>query len=152
MVVCLYMELNTIDEDWYSHDDTSLFKKIMEQQEKQMELLLFMNQSLDKMAGRLSSMEIETNRSMEHISLRISKVEEKLKELDITKIKKSLEELSLLKDSDMTKIKKSLEELSILKEREINALLREHIPFPFVMKQNSPLANFPFRRPFSKPK
>jgi hypothetical protein len=106
----------------------------MEQQEKQMELLLFMNQSLDKMAGRLSAMEIETNRSMEHISLRISKVEEKLK------------------DSDMTKIKKSLEELTVLKEREINALLREHIPFPFVMKHNSPLANFPFRRPFSKPK
>jgi hypothetical protein len=128
------MELNKIDEDWYSHDDTSLLKKIMEQQEKQIGLLLSINQSLEQLSGRMSTLEIDNHHSIEHISTRITKLDEKIKE------------------SDISKIKKSLEELSVLKEREINALLREHIPFPFSVKHNSPLANIPFRRPFSKPK
>ena len=44
-------------------------------------------------------------------------------------------------------IKKALEELTILKEREMNRMLREHIPFPF--QHSSPVAKLPFRRPFS---
>ena len=43
-----------------------------------------------------------------------------------------------------------LHELKVLKEREINLLIREHIPFPF--KNMSPISHVPFRKPFHQKK
>lgn len=45
---------------------------------------------------------------------------------------------------ELKKISLSLDELRIIKEREINALLREHIPFPFLLKHESKIKASPF--------
>ena len=47
-------------------------------------------------------------------------------------------------------ISNALHELKVLKEREINILIREHIPFPF--KNMSPISRLPFRKPFHQKK
>lgn len=49
---------------------------------------------------------------------------------------------------ELKKINQALHELKIIKEREINIMLREHIPFPF--QHPSPSFKVQFRPPFSK--
>ena len=44
-------------------------------------------------------------------------------------------------------INKALDELTVIKEREINCMIREHIPFPF--HQPSPISRIPIRRHFN---
>ena len=66
------------------------------------------------------------------------------------KIVKNLDQLNtrMVSIETMEKnIQKALDELTILKEREMNRMLREHIPFPF--QHPSPVSKLPFRRPFS---
>ena len=52
---------------------------------------------------------------------------------------------------DSSEIHNHLSELKVLKEREINALLREKIPFPFMLNKAQVLTplSMSFRRPFS---
>ena len=127
-----------IDDTWYATDDSAILRYvkqiaiIQEQTQvelkeikddiKQMKRLLEQNQVMLSQAIALQ----KTNQDEIIIfKQHYSKVEEKQKELDVKKINDSLHELR------------------VLREREVNALLREHIPFRFV--RNSPL----FRRPFS---
>ena len=83
---------------------------------------------LKKIITKLESID----QSISNLSDRIKTIEQKLDILDIKK-----EE-----DRIHSKLISSyLQELHILKEREINALLREHIPFPFLLKskEESPI-------------
>jgi hypothetical protein len=54
-----------------------------------------------------------------------------------------------LRSKDIKQISISLQELHVIKEREINALLREHIPFPFLPKHD-PLPSSPQNRLFRR--
>ena len=67
-----------------------------------------------------------------------------------TRILQRLDQLhNRLSNLDMMErnIKKALDELAIIKEREINCMIREHIPFPF--HQPSPVSRVPIRRHFN---
>jgi hypothetical protein len=68
----------------------------------------------------------EINQSVTNVAQRISQLEQKMEKLELNNNEKV---------KDLKQISSYLQELHIIKEREINALLREHIPFPFVLKK-----------------
>ena len=76
---------------------------------------------LKKIITKLDSID----QSISTLSDRIKNLEQKM---DILDVKKDEERMNV------KLIASYLQELHILKEREINALLREHIPFPFLLK------------------
>ena len=76
---------------------------------------------LKKIITKLDSMD----QSISNLSDRIKTMEQKLDVLD-TKTNEEQVQSKL--------IATYLQELHILKEREINLLIREHIPFPFLLK------------------
>lgn len=95
---------------------------------------------------------VESGKLLKQILSRLDTIEH-----SITKLSLRVEQLSKDKDDlrskDIKQISVSLQELHVIKEREINALLREHIPFPFLPKHDA-LAPSPQhcvlpRRPFS---
>ena len=117
--------MENIVEDWYSMDDkhiTSYLKRLSDQQERIL---------------------IQQDQIVSHLTLLTKKIE-----MIESKLNTCLEEKETDK-VDTKKVAHALHELTIIKEREINVLLREHIPFPF--QHPSPQ----FRRsflPFSSPK
>lgn len=93
--------MENIVEDWYSMDDKHVMAYLKRISNQQEQIL--------EQQGQLVS----------HISLltkKIEMVESKLDKEDKV---------------DTKKISHALHELTVIKEREMNALLREHIPFPF---------------------
>ena len=130
------MEL-LIEDDWYSTPDSQqillALKKISDNQDKHFSMISQMNDKIDDLSKQV------------HV------LSEHHKELK-NKEKEKMENKQKLDDKDFKKIKEMLQELNIIKEREINVLLREHIPFPFLLKRQSPIARLPFsslKRPFS---
>ena len=77
------------------------------------------------------------DQSVSNLSQRITQVEQKIDKLELYQIEKA---------KDTKQISNYLQELHIIKEREINALLREHIPFPFSLKKEV----VPYSPQFSK--
>ena len=126
------MELS-IDDEWYATPDSQqvliALKKIIENQEKHGEMICQMNQKINDLTQIIQHVQQEKKEYIEK--------------------KEKLEKIEKVDEKDVKKIKEMLHELTVIKEREMNALLREHIPFPFLMKQQSPLSRIPFRRPFS---
>jgi len=124
------MEL-LIEDDWYATPDSQqiLFalKKICDNQDKYFTMISQMNDKIEDLTKQV------------HV---LSEKELKYDKIDKQK----------LDDKDVKKIKEMLQELNIIKEREINVLLREHIPFPFLLKKQSPISRllpFTLKRPFS---
>lgn len=132
------MEL-LIEDDWYATPDSQqiLFalKKISDNQDKYFTMISQMNDKIDDLSKQVQV---------------LSEYQKELKEL---KNNQKLENKQRLDEKDVKKIKEMLQELNIIKEREINVLLREHIPFPFLLKRQSPISRLlPFssmKRPFS---
>jgi predicted nucleic acid-binding Zn-ribbon protein len=110
-----------VDEEWYTVDNDKLVKQFL---------------------AKLDTIE----KSIQSVSQRVEELHLKI---DTDKLVLRVEQLHQKIDSevkDTKAINNLLEELRVIKEREINALLREHIPFPFLLKNN---VLSPMRRPFS---
>ena len=102
------------------------------------------------------SFEPKQLRLMESILERQDKLMSKLESME-TNMTTLLQRMDHLETSDKRHAKESAEitshlrELKVLKEREINMLIREKIPFPFMMNKPQVLTplSFSFRRPFT---
>ena len=115
------MNKTVVDEEWYTVDNDKLLKQFL---------------------VKLDTIE----RSIQSVSQRVEELHQKI---EIDKVVQRIEQLHQKIDSetkDNKTISNLLEELRVIKEREINALLREHIPFPFLLKNN---VLSPMRRPFN---
>lgn len=115
------MNKAVVDEEWYTVENDKLLKQFL---------------------VKLDTIE----RSIQTVSQRIEELHQKI---DMDKLILRVEQLNQKIDSetkDTKTISNLLEELRVIKEREINALLREHIPFPFLLKNN---VVSPMRRPFN---
>lgn len=74
----------------------------------------------------------------------LTKVDQLAKKIDSIESSLHAVEDKLKDNVDVKKVEHALRELTIIKEREINILLREHIPFPY--QHPSPIFR---RKPFS---
>ena len=121
------MDSVTIDEAWYVDDQKTvltLLRTIQQQQETQHRNYM---ETLQKCNDILEQHKDTHNRILQ----RLEQLNSRLSKLEIME----------------RNINKALDELTVIKEREINCMIREHIPFPF--HQPSPIARFPIRRHFN---
>ena len=159
-------------DDWY--DSITLESKLDRLVDRFEKIVVDAIDTFDKkmeqrMEERMTRMEERMERNMEERMTRMERnMEERMKRmeermqlhidpLDIKKIKQAVSELTVrfekdhghIDPLDIKKIKHALSELTMLKEREINIMIREKIPFPFLLPKpnNSPLS---VRIPFSK--
>jgi hypothetical protein len=99
---------------------------------------------------------IKQIRNIEHIMERQDELCKKMDkiELVLTSILQRLEHTEKRNQKDTITVANALHELHTIKEREINLLLREHIPFPFKLPivQSSTPNSILYRRPFSNKK
>ena len=131
------MDKSVIDEDWYSFD-TKLLRQMEVISEKQDIIITKMAQLEDKE---------KHEEKQEEMLKKINNLEHKV-QIILTKLETGVNKQA----KDDNTISDLLQELKVIKEREINVLLREKIPFPFMFSK--PMATTPnsfmIRRPFSK--
>jgi hypothetical protein len=113
-----------IDDTWYATDDSAILRYVKQ----------------------IATIQEQTQTELKEIKDDVKQMKRLLEQALVLQ-KSNQDEIAMLKQQhkelELKKINDSLHELRVLREREVNALLREHIPFRFV--RNSPL----FRRPFS---
>ena len=128
------MNKSLIDEDWYSID-TKILRQMEAITEKQ-----------DEIISACSTLE-NINKKQDEMTSKLNNLENKV-QMIVTK----LEARENKPSKDYKAIADLLQELKVIKEREINVLLREKIPFPFMFSK--PIVTTPnsfmIRRPFSK--
>ncbi len=121
------MDSVTIDEAWYVDDQKTVLSLLRSiQQQHDTHQTAFMN-TLHKYNGLLE----QHNETQQRILQRMEQLNNRLSKLELME----------------RNINKALDELTVIKEREINCMIREHIPFPF--HQPSPISRIPIRRHFN---
>jgi hypothetical protein len=121
------MDSVTIDEAWYVDDQKTvltLLRSIQQQQETHHRNYMQTLNAYNDVLEQHKETHARILQRLEQLNTRLSKLE--IMERNINK---------------------ALDELTIIKEREINCMIREHIPFPF--HHPSPIARFPIRRHFN---
>jgi len=129
-------------DDWY--DSVTLESKL----ERHMDRLVdrfekIVVDAMDTFDKKVDRMEKRFDVLSNHMNQLERHVHEAIRDVRMEKEKDHVDAL------DIKKIKQALSDLNILKEREINIMIREKIPFPFLLPKphNSPLS---VRIPFSK--
>ena len=111
--------MDKIIDDWYTVDQKSKeFEKV------NLNIIQFIHLFQEE-SQRTEKINKSILDKMDEMNIKINEMNDKISHLEKEHEPKIIE---------LKKISLSLDELRIIKEREMNALLREHIPFPFNLK------------------
>lgn len=133
--------MDKVIDDWYSLDKSNEEEKVsfllVEELKRIIDKMNVMDEKLNQIHNRVSNLETETQ-----LIDKMNVMDETLNQIHhrVFHLEKEHEPRTI----ELKKISLSLDELRIIKEREINALLREHIPFPFLLKHEPKIKVSPF--------
>jgi hypothetical protein len=133
--------MDKVIDDWYTLDKSNEEEKVsfLVELKRITDKMNAMDEKLNQIHQLVSN--VETEKETRLID-KMNVMDEKLNQIHqrVFHLEKEHEPRTI----ELKKISLSLDELRIIKEREINALLREHIPFPFLLKHEPKIKVSPF--------